>query len=329
MTMSMRMRTLGRTDLEISPVAFGTFGLGGGWGAVAEGAVRALARAWERGINLVDTAHAYGFGEAEEVVGRTLADPLRSRRDDIVLLTKGGVQRTTRGVVRNGDPEFLTAALQASLRSLGTDHVDIHLLHWPDPTVPVERAAETAMGFIEQGYTRFVGVSNFSVEQMERFAAAGRIDVVQLPYSLLRRDIEAAQLPWCRERGIPVLGYQPYAGGLLTGALTRDTVFGPGDWRGRAAEFRGESYAALMDAVDRVRDVAAELGCTVAQLALAWVAAQPAGIVPVTGAEHPDQVDATLAALDIALDATHLARIDEALRDARTVTAEEPPVRGG
>jgi aryl-alcohol dehydrogenase-like predicted oxidoreductase len=323
----MRTRTLGRTALAISPVAFGTFGLGGGWGAVSDGAVAALERAWERGVNLVDTAHAYGFGAAEEVVGRTLAGPLRTRRDDVVLLTKGGVQRTSRGVVRNGDPEFLTAAMQASLRALRTDHVDVHLVHWPDPTVPVERTAEAAAGLVERGYTRFTGVSNFSVEEMERFATAARIDVVQLPYNLLRRDVEAAQLPWCRERGIPVLGYQPYAGGLLTGALTRDTVFAPGDWRGRAAEFRGESYAALMDAVDRVRAVATELGCTVAQLALAWVVAQPDGIVPVTGAERPDQVDATLAALDIALDAGHLARIDEALHDVRTVTAEEPPVR--
>ncbi|WP_344417444.1 aldo/keto reductase [Pseudonocardia ailaonensis] len=327
----MRTRPLGTTGLRVSPVAFGTFGLGGGWGTVSDGAVAALRRAWERGITLIDTAHAYGFGAAEQVVGRVLATELRTRRDDVVLLTKGGVQAAPGGVVRNSDPGFLDDALTASLRALGTDHVDIHLIHWPDPTVPIERAAEATAGFVERGLTRFTGVSNFSVAQMERFASAGRIDVVQLPYNLLRREIEAEQLPWCRERGIPVLGYQPYAGGLLTGALTRDTVFAPGDWRSRAAEFRGESYAALMDAVDTVRDIASELGCTVPQLALAWVVAQrsilPDGILPVTGADRPEQVDSTLDALELPLDAGRLARIEEAMRGARAVSAAEPPLR--
>jgi len=317
----------GTTGLPVSPVAYGTFGLGGGWGEVSDDAVAALRRAFDLGINFIDTARSYGAGEAESTVGRTLADIISSERDELVIATKGGLERTPAGSRRNSDAAYLRASLTDSLRALGTDHVDIYLIHWPDPTVDLAETGAALAGFVQDGLTRHIGVSNCTVEQLRRFSEGARIEVAQFPYNLFRRAIEAENLPYCQQNDIAVMAYQPYAGGLLTGAIGRDTTFAGADWRTGSPEYAGELFEREMDVVDELRLLAAERGCTVAQLALAFVLSGPYRVVPVTGAERPALVDSTADGLSIELSPAERARLTRLAERLAPIEKGGPPAR--
>ena len=208
--------TLGSTGLEVSPIAFGTWQLGGDWGPFdEEEAIAAVRFARERGINFFDTAQGYGYGASERLLGRALRDDLDDRRDEIVIATKGGLRMQESGIqVRDSSPEWLREGVRQSLEALGVDHIDIYQLHWPDSETPLAQSGEALAQLVDEGKIGHVGVSNFSPGQMSELARVRPVETLQPPYAMLRREIEADVLPYCAEHEI--------GGVRLRGARPRD-----------------------------------------------------------------------------------------------------------
>src|SRR4051812_5916155 len=266
----MQYTILGRTDLRVSRVCFGTWSFGGDWGTVDVTQNRAaIRRALDLGINCFDTAQAYGWGASESALAEALGPELREHRQGVVLATKGGLRREGEALVRDASPAWLRQGLEASLRHLGTDYVDLYQVHWPDPHTPFEETARVLDEFVREGKVRYVGVSNYDVADMEAFQRGRKLDALQPPYPLFRRDAEREILPYCVRHGIGVLVYGPMAHGLLTGRMTAETRFPPDDWRGHYALFEGETFRRELAVVGDLERFAADLGWTVAQLAIA------------------------------------------------------------
>src|SRR5919109_1483582 len=304
---------LGMTGLEVSPIGFGTWQLGGDWGSFDERrAIAAIRHALELGVNLFDTAQAYGFGASERLLGTALEPELRTRRDEIVIATKGGLRPNGEdGIVRDASPAWLRAGVEQSLRALGVDHIDIYQLHWPDPGVPVAESAGALQELVEEGKIRHVGVSNFDAAQMAEFARTRAVETLQPPYHLFRRDIEADVLPYCLQHDVGVLVYGPLAHGLLTGALNEDTTFDPDDWRSGAPFFKGEDYRRNIQVVRELERFASEqLGVSVSRLAIAWALANPAVHVAIVGARSPKHIEDSVAAAELRLNEADLEQIE-------------------
>ena len=319
----MQYTRFGKTDLQVSRISFGTFPLGGAWGDFDELlALETIREAYALGINFFDTAQAYGFGRAEELISRALRDELHYHRDEIVLATKGGVRVEGGKRLRDASPSWLRKGLEASLRYLGTDHVDIYQVHWPDPRTPLEETAGVMKEFVREGKTRYVGVSNFAVAQMEEFGKTCKIDSLQPPYSLFVRGIEAEILPYCQAHGIAVFVYGPLAHGLLAGGFTPETTFPPNDWRSKNRGFVGEGLQRNLRVVDKLKAAARERGCSVAQLAVAWTLANPAVDAAIVGARRPEQLKETVSAVDITLTSGDLQEIEVITSEAEPL--EEP-----
>jgi aryl-alcohol dehydrogenase-like predicted oxidoreductase len=319
----MRKTTLGRSGLEVSRIAFGTWQLGGEWGSTdTVAATEAIRRAAANGVTIFDTAQGYGFGQSEQLLAAALRG---TDREAVVIATKGGLRREGTGVVRDASPDWIRHGVEASLRALDTDYIDLYQVHWPDPATPFEETAETLAKLIAAGKIRHVGVSNFDVGQLEEFSATLAVETLQPPYHLFRRDIEADILPYTRANDIGILVYGPLAHGLLGGHLGPDTRFAPDDWRSNNPMFHGDSYHRNLRAVERLRDLATEdLGVTLAQLALAWTLANPAVQVAIVGTRDPDHVEEALAAADIDLDDEVLRRIDDIMIDSAPVVGPSP-----
>jgi aryl-alcohol dehydrogenase-like predicted oxidoreductase len=321
----MKTTTLGKSELHVSRVAFGTWQLGGDWGRFDEdAAVRAIHRARDLGVNFFDTAQAYGFGASERILGKALRYELNSERDQLVIATKGGLRQTDNGLVRDASPEWLRRGVDASLTALGVDHIDLYQVHWPDPRVPVAETAGALADLVAQGKIGHVGVSNYSANQMAEFATTLPVETVQPPYHLFRRDIESDVLPYCHVLDIGVLVYGPLAHGLLTGTLKPDTIFGAGDWRATSPVFAGDTYRRNLAVVAELQSFAGDLGITVSQLAIAWTLANPAVHVAIVGARHTEHVDDSLAAADIWLSDDDLAGIENIMSAATPVTGPSP-----
>ncbi|MGY5014851.1 aldo/keto reductase [Streptomyces sp. 900105755] len=249
---------------------------GGDWGAFAEDdAKAAIHRARELGVNFFDTAQTYGFGASERLLGAALRGELRRRRDELVIATKGGLRRTATGIARDASPGALREGVDASLTALGVDHIDLYQVHWPDPKVPFAETAGALKELVEAGKIRHVGVSNYSAEQMAEFSRTLPVETLQPPYHLFRREIEDTELPYTRQHGIGVLVYGPLAHGLLSGILSKETVFPADDWRAKSNVFRGETYGRNLAVVRELQEFAAFRDMTVSQLAVAWTLAQP------------------------------------------------------
>jgi len=317
---------LGLRGPRVSRIAFGNWSSGGDWGGVDRPAAIATARqALDLGITFFDTARAYGFGAAEELLGEALRPELRSRRDELVIATKGGLRRDGDGqLVRDSSAGALRRDLEASLRFLDTDYVDVYQVHWPDPATPFSETAEALDESVRDGKVRYVGVSNYDARQMAAFQQARPLDALQPPYHLFRREIETSILPFTAEHGIGVLVYGPMAHGLLGGRMTEDTTFGPGDWRASSDLFRGETFHRNLRIVSELEAFAAERGTTVAQLAIAWTLANPAVHVAIVGGRTPEQISATAPAVELRLTADDLARIAEITRDEVPVGGPSP-----
>ena len=239
----MQYTQLGERGPRVSRIAFGNWSAGGDWGRVdRDAAIAATREALALGINLFDTARAYGFGAAEQLLGEALEPEIQSARESIVIATKGGLRKEGGETVRDSSPAALRRDLEASLGFLGTDYVDIYQVHWPDPATPITTTAETLDGFVREGLVRFVGVSNYDPAQMTTFQQVRPIDTLQPPYHLFRRDIEKTILPFAREHGIGVLVYGPLAHGLLSGRMTTETTFAADDWRSSSDLFTGEAF---------------------------------------------------------------------------------------
>jgi aryl-alcohol dehydrogenase-like predicted oxidoreductase len=280
------------TSLRASRVALGTWAMGGWmWGGSDEQeAIRTIHAALDGGINLIDTAPVYGFGVSEEIVG----EALEGVRAEAVIATKTGLEWRDGKVYRNASRERIKQEVDDSLRRLRTDYIDIYQVHWPDPKVPVEETAEAMRSLYEAGKIRAIGVSNFSVAQMERFRQVAPLHVVQPPYNLFERAIEADVLPYARANRIVTLGYGALCRGLLSGRMRADTTFEGDDLRHVDPKFQLPRFAQYLEAVRQLDEFAQRrYGRHVIQLAVRWMLDQ--GIsVALWGGRRPDQLEAAL-----------------------------------
>jgi aryl-alcohol dehydrogenase-like predicted oxidoreductase len=314
---------LGQTDLQVSAIAFGTWAFGGDWGAAdLQDSKDAIHRALELGINLFDTAQGYGFGAAEQL----LADALRgrTRREDVVIATKGGLRMDGDRLLRDASRRWLREGVESSLRNLGTDYIDLYQVHWPDLLTPPEETAAALDELVKEGKVRHAGVSNFDADQMQALGRFGRVETLQPPYHLFRRDIEQTILPYAAEHDIGVLAYGPLAHGLLSGRLTESTSFDVEDWRSKSPDFTGETFRKNLAVVERLKKMAQGRDISLPQLAVAWTLANPAVQVAIVGARRPSQLDGTASAIDVELSGADLQEIDAILGDAVPVWGPHP-----
>jgi len=291
-----------KTQLKVSRVALGTWAMGGWmWGGSDQReAIATIHAALNQGINLIDTAPVYGFGASEEIVGAAL-DGVRAQT---VIATKTGLEWRDGKIYRNATGERILREIDDSLRRLRTDYIDIYQVHWPDPLVPVEETAEAMRSLYEQGKIRAIGVSNFSVAQIERFRKVAPLHVLQPPYNLFERGIEAEILPYCQANGIATLGYGALCRGLLSGRMRPDTVFHGDDLRGVDPKFQPPRFAQYLEAVRQLDELAQRrFHRHVIQLAVRWMLDK--GIsVALWGGRHPNQLEAALEVAGWSLSAT-------------------------
>jgi aryl-alcohol dehydrogenase-like predicted oxidoreductase len=319
----MKYVRLGRTDLQVSAIAFGTWSFGGDWGTFdADQAKKTVSRALDLGITFFDTAQAYGFGASE----RLLADALWSEvgRDRVVVATKGGLRKDGVTLHRDASARWLREGVEASLRNLRTDYIDLYQVHWPDPKTPAEETGRALADLVREGKIRHAGVSNYSSLQMTELAEYGPVETDQPPYHMFHRDIEAEILPYAEKNDIGVLVYGPLAHGLLSGAMSPQTRFPAGDWRGSSSDFKGEKFARDLELVERLKQYAASHEITLPQLAVAWTISNPAVDVAIVGARHPAHLDDPVAAADIRLSALDRDEIDAILLDALEIVGPAP-----
>ena len=319
----MRYVRLGKTDLDVSAIAFGTWSFGGDWGTFdADEAQKTVARALDLGITFFDTAQAYGFGASE----RFLADALWSRvkRDHVVVATKGGLRKEGSTLHRDASAAWLREGVEASLRNLRTDYIDLYQVHWPDSNTPPEETGRVLTDLVREGKIRHAGVSNYSPRQMTDLARHGPVETDQPPYHMFHRDIEAEILPYTAENDIGVLVYGPLAHGLLSGTMTPETTFAADDWRGSSADFKGERFARDLELVDALKQYALTHEIALPQLAIAWAISNPAVDVAIVGARHPQHLDDPAAAADIRLSSSDRDEINAILADAVEIVGPAP-----
>jgi aryl-alcohol dehydrogenase-like predicted oxidoreductase len=307
----MQYRTLGTSNLSVSVVGLGTWAMGNDfWGPVDDDqSVRAIQEAVDNGINLIDTAPAYGAGHAEEVVGKAI----QGRRDEVVVATKVGIIRTEDDFIRNLKPESMQREIDDSLRRLGVDTIDLYQIHWPDPDTPLESSMETLNKMQEQGKIRSIGVSNFNVKLLEQARTMGNVISVQPQFSLLHRKEESSLLPYCAKNNIGVLGYGSLAGGILTGKYREIPSLEEGDNRDQFYRFFQEpTWSKVQSLLDVLRAIAEERGVTVAQVAINWAIEQRGVTTALVGAKNPNQARTNAAAGEWSLSDEDLARINSA-----------------
>lgn len=306
----MQTRYLGPDRLAVSALGLGCMGMSEFYGTGDEQeSIQVIHRALDAGCTFLDTADMYGPFTNERLVGRAIA----GRRDEVVLATKFGNERREDGsyVGINGRPEYVRAACDASLRRLGTDHIDLYYQHRVDTSVPIEETVGAMADLVAAGKVGHLGLSEAAPETIRRAHAVRPISALQTEYSLWSRDPEDGILPTTRELGIGFVAYSPLGRGFLTGRFQHPEDLPEDDFRRRNPRFQGENFQRNLDMVSRVREIAAEKGCTPAQLALAWVLAQGEDIVPIPGTKRLRYLEENLAAVDVSLTPADLARIDE------------------
>lgn len=307
---------LGNSDLQLTPIGYGAWAIGGGnwefaWGAQDDDeSLQTIERALDSGINWIDTAAIYGLGHSEEIVGRAL----KGRADKPLVFTKCSMRwHADRSIYRSLNAKSLQQELENSLRRLGVDVIDLYQIHWPNPEAEIEEGWETLARFQEEGKVRYIGVSNFSVAQMKRAQAIAPITSLQPPYSLLKRDIESDILPFCREHNIGVINYSPMVSGLLTGKMTAERVrnLPDDDWRKQNHNFQSPKLERNLALVELLRAIGQEHGVDPGVVAVAWTLRHPAITAAIVGARRPDQVDGVLPAATFRLGDAEAAQIEE------------------
>jgi len=288
----MELIKVGGTSLKSSRIALGTWAIGGWmWGGTDEKeSIRTIHAALDRGINLIDTAPIYGYGRSEEIVGEALRQ--HGRRENVILATKVGIDWTNGKIERNSTRQRIFQELEDSLRRLQTDYIDIYQVHWPDPVVPIEETAGTLRELYMQGKIGAIGVSNYSVEEMDRFRAIAPLHTIQPPYNLFERQIERDVLPYANEHGTTTLTYGALCRGLLSGTMHVDRQFAKDDMRKTSdPKFQAPHFADYLDAASKLDAYARKnFGKRVIHLAVRWLLDQPGVGVALWGARRPEQL---------------------------------------
>ena len=307
----MKTRQLGRSGLTVSALGLGCMGMSDFYGSQNDAeSTRTLHRALALGVTFFDTADMYGPHKNEELLGRAF----KGKREHIVLATKFGIQRdlndpAKRGI--NGRPEYVQAACEASLKRLGTDHIDLYYQHRVDPNTPIEDTVGAMSRLVEAGKVRYLGLSEAAPATLRRAVAVHPIAALQTEYSLWSREPEDEIMPVLRELGVGFVPYSPLGRGFLTGQITRFEDLDADDYRRHTPRFQGENFQKNLDLVARINDLAQQKHCTASQLALAWVLAQGENIVPIPGTKRVAYLEENLGALEVELSAAELAQLNE------------------
>ncbi len=316
-------RQLGNSDMQITAIGFGAWAIGGGdwqfgWGSQDDNdSVAAIQRALDLGINWIDTAAVYGLGHSEEVVARAL----EGRRQKPYVFTKCSMiwskefLQTKDQIHRSLKRDSVRHELESSLRRLKLDVIDLYQIHWPDPEDQIEEGWETLAKLKQEGKVRYIGVSNFSVAQMESISKISPITSLQPPYSMLNRGVEKEILPYCQQHNIGVINYSPMVSGLLTGAMTRERVaqLPQDDWRRNNARFQEPQLSRNLKLVELLREIGGAHGRSPGEVAIAWTLNNPAVTAAIVGARNAKQVDGIIGAATFRLQPDEIASIEDFL----------------
>jgi aryl-alcohol dehydrogenase-like predicted oxidoreductase len=320
----MQTRTLGPNGPKVSAIGLGCMGMSQSYGTFDDEAesVATIHRALELGVTLLDTADVYGAGANEELVGRAI----RGRRDQIVLATKCGLVPGAEGSpTLDGSPDHIRSACDASLRRLGVASIDLYYLHRVDPKTPIEESVRAMAGLVAAGKVRHIGLSEVAPATLRRAHAIHPITAVQSEYSLWTRDPERGVRATCDELGVGFVPFSPLGRGFLTGTVRTLDGLPAGDFRRGQPRFQGTNLEKNLSLVDRLGALGAELGCTPAQLALAWVLSRGPHVVPIPGTKRRRYLEQNVAASDLRLSASDLSRIEAAIPPGKVGGERYPP----
>jgi len=314
----MRTRQLGSTDLHLTTMGLGTWAIGGpwnwGWGPQNDDdSIRTIHHSLELGINWLDTAPCYGLGHSETVVGRAI----EGIRERVIVATKCGLvwdDPADRTAYAHLKADSVRREVENSLKRLKIDQIDLYQMHWPNPEADMEEAWEEMARIKEEGLVRHIGVSNFDVSQLEQIARIHPVASLQPPYSMLRRGFEIDTLGWCRKNEVGVVPYSPMQAGLLTGAFSLERLesLPADDWRRKNEHFQQPSFSRNLETVDLLKPLAARLGASLAELAIAWTLRENVVTSAIVGARRPEQLNSTVGGAELELD-------DEVLSEIATI----------
>ena len=323
----MEYRELGSSGVKVTPIAFGAWAIGG-WmwgGADRSDALRAIQASIDEGITTIDTAPVYGFGVSEQIVG----EAIKGKRQQVQILTKYGLRWDARegqfyfsstdndgnpvDIYKHASAERVVYECERSLKHLGTDHIDLLQIHWADPTTPIEETMSAIKKLIKEGKVLAAGVCNYNVDQMHQAMQVVPLATNQVPYSMVKRDIEQDVVPFCLENGVSILPYSPLQRGLLTGKIKPDYRFNEGDNRPTTPHFRIGNLIRINEFLNKIKPIAASRNASLAQLVLRWTMQRPGMTCVLAGARNPEQVKENAGALRFTLEENEMKEINAQL----------------
>lgn len=316
----MQTKPLGNSDLQITPIGFGAWAIGGGgwafgWGAQDDhDSIEAIQRSLDLGVNWIDTAAIYGLGHSEEVVAKAL----KGRTNRPYIFTKCSMIWNDKGEIgRSLKNNSIRQEIEASLRRLEVETIDLYQIHWPNPEPEIEEGWSTLAQLKDEGKIRYIGVSNFSVEQLQRAQAIAPVTSLQPPYSLVNRKVEPEILPFCQEHSIGVIVYSPMQSGLLTGAMNPERVANlpDNDWRKQSTEFQEPRLSRNLKLVEVLRQIGQDYERSPGEVAIAWTLNNPAVTAAIVGGRNGKQVEGIIGAGEFRLDVPVLDKISNFLRE--------------